>query len=191
MTSQAVVVEVARDCPATIVPFGVQVTLAAGERVRVMQQLGGSVTVRTEEGSMLRIDGSDADALGIALDPAEAEAPGGGVERVDPADSTFDMDLVTAALHTVYDPEIPVSIVELGLVYRCEEHRRPDGTRRVEVDMSMTAPGCGMGDILCDDAARAVRAVPGVDDVEVTLVWDPPWTMHRMSEATRLELGLL
>jgi metal-sulfur cluster biosynthetic enzyme len=84
-----------------------------------------------------------------------------------------------------------VNIVDLGLVYRCEEHPRPDGGRRVEIDMSMTAPGCGMGDILRADAARAVQAVPGVDEVEVTLVWDPPWSMHRMSEATRLELGLL
>jgi metal-sulfur cluster biosynthetic enzyme len=91
----------------------------------------------------------------------------------------------------VYDPEIPVSIVDLGLVYRCDERLDDDGTRRIEIDMSMTAPGCGMGDILRADAARAVLAVPGVDDVEVELVWDPPWTIHRMSEAARLELGLL
>jgi metal-sulfur cluster biosynthetic enzyme len=84
-----------------------------------------------------------------------------------------------------------VSIVELGLVYRCDEVHRADGSRRIEVDMSMTAPGCGMGDVLRADATRAVAAVPGVDDVEVTLVWDPPWSIHRMSEAARLQLGLL
>lgn len=177
-------VEVARDVPATIVPFGMRLTLTAGERVRIMQQLGGSVTVRTQEGSVLRVDGADADALGIRLDDPP---PASGA---DTADIGFDMGLVTAALHTVYDPEIPVSIVELGLVYRCEEHRRPDGGRRIEIDMSMTAPGCGMGDILREDATRAVQAVPGVDEVQVSLVWDRPWTMDRMSEEARLELGL-
>jgi probable FeS assembly SUF system protein SufT len=191
MSAAPTVIEVLRDCRATLVPFGEQVTIAAGERVRIMQQLGGSLTVLTEEGSLMRIERADAGALGVDADGAETDAASDDIERVDPEDSTFDMDLVTAALHSVYDPEIPVSIVELGLVYRCEEQRRPDGTRRIEIDMSMTAPGCGMGDILREDAARAVRAVPGVDDVEVTLVWDPPWTMHRMSEATRLELGLL
>jgi metal-sulfur cluster biosynthetic enzyme len=101
------------------------------------------------------------------------------------------MERVFEALGQVYDPEIPVSIVELGLVYRCEEVAGPLGMRRIEIDMSMTAPGCGMGDVLRADAARAVFGVPGVDDVEVNLVWDPPWTIHRMSEAARLQLGLL
>jgi probable FeS assembly SUF system protein SufT len=181
------VVEVCRTCRATIVPFGVEVTLGAGERVEVVQRLGGSVTVRTADGSLLRVDASDADALGL---PDDDVAPD-GAGHVAADGGSFEMELVTAALRTVYDPEIPVNIVDLGLVYRCEEHRAPGGSRRIEIDMSMTAPGCGMGEILRADAARAVRAVPGVDDVEVTLVWDPPWSMHRMSEATRLELGLL
>ena len=103
----------------------------------------------------------------------------------------FEMAHLIDALQGIYDPEIPVSIVELGLVYRCEEIRRPDGTRRIEIDMSMSAPGCGMGDVLRADAIRAVQGVPGVDDVDVTLVWDPPWTVQRMSEASRLQLGLL
>jgi metal-sulfur cluster biosynthetic enzyme len=102
----------------------------------------------------------------------------------------FSLDRVVDALHHVFDPEIPVSIVDLGLVYRCEEHVE-NGRRRIEIDMSMTAPGCGMGDILRRDAERVVSAVPGVDDVVVQLVWDPPWTLARMSEAARLELGLL
>jgi metal-sulfur cluster biosynthetic enzyme len=101
------------------------------------------------------------------------------------------MELVTQALQTVYDPEIPVSVVELGLIYRCEEHQRVDGTRLITIDMSMTAPGCGMGDVLRADAARVVQSVPGVDAVEVSLVWDPPWTVRRMSEAARLQLGML
>ena len=100
-------------------------------------------------------------------------------------------DEIVATLHTVHDPEIPVSIVELGLVYRCEEVHGGGGTRRIESDMSMTAPGCGMGDVLRVDAERAVLAVPGVDDVHVELVWDPPWTIDRISEAARLQLGLL
>ncbi len=95
------------------------------------------------------------------------------------------------ALQGVYDPEIPISIVDLGLVYRCEEIDLDDGRRRIEIDMTMTAPGCGMGDILRDDAARAVAAIAGVDEVDVTLVYDPPWSMALISDATKLELGLL
>ena len=98
---------------------------------------------------------------------------------------------VVEALQWIYDPEIPVSIVELGLVCRYEEFLRPDGARRIEIDMSMIVPGSGMGDILRAGAVRAVEAVSGVDEVEATLVWGPPWTVHRMSEAARLELRLL
>lgn len=171
-----------RDCTATTVPAGEYVLLSEGGEVEIVQQLGGSITVRTQLGSLLRIAEEDADALGIA--------PGAGAEPAE-LDGPFDMAHVLAALDQVYDPEIPVSIVELGLVYRCEERPGPLDTRRIEIDMSMTAPGCGMGDILRGDAARAVLAVPGVEDVEVNLVWDPPWTIHRMSEAARLQLGLL
>jgi probable FeS assembly SUF system protein SufT len=170
-----------RDCSATTVPFGERVALTAGGEVQIVQQLGTSITVRTQHGSLLRIDGADADALGLD-GPTPAEA---GV------DGPFDMAQVTDALHGVYDPEIPISIVDLGLVYRCDELIQPDGTRRIEIDMSMTATGCGMGEVLRGDAARAVEALPGVDDVAVTLVFDPPWSIHRMSEATRLQLGLL
>ncbi|MEP7204177.1 MAG: putative Fe-S cluster assembly protein SufT [Ilumatobacteraceae bacterium] len=176
-------IELTRDLTATTVPRGEQVALTAGGLVEIVQRLGGSITVRTEMGSLLRIDGADADALGLELlDDASASAA---------AARPFDISHVTDALQGIYDPEIPVSIVELGLVYRCEEIPRPDGTRRIEIDMSMTAPGCGMGDILLADALRAVQAIPGVDDVEVALVWDPPWTIQRMSEAARLQLGML
>jgi probable FeS assembly SUF system protein SufT len=170
-----------RDCPATTVPYGESVTLDAGGEVRVVQQLGGSITVRTELGLLLRVAGADADALG--LEPPSAPDP--------TADRDFDIAQVEAVLDTIYDPEIPISIVELGLVYRCEAIEQPDGTRRIEIDMTMTAPGCGMGDVLSVDATNAVAALPGVDDVEVTLVWDPPWSMQRVSEAARLQLGLL
>jgi metal-sulfur cluster biosynthetic enzyme len=110
---------------------------------------------------------------------------------VEDGDGPFEAERVEAALRTVYDPELSLNVVELGLVYRCEEEVDPDGRRRIVIDLSMTAPGCGMGDVLRGDAERAVRAVPGVDDVRATLVWDPPWTLDRMSEAARLELGLL
>ena len=174
-------VELRRDCAATTVPYGEAVTLDAGGLVVVVQRLGGSITVRTEMGLLLRVDGADADALG--LEPVDVDDA--------PVTGPFDIGQVVDALQSIYDPEIPVSIVELGLVYRCDEVLRPDGTRRIEIDMSMTAPGCGMGDILRADAIRAVQAVPGVDDVDVTLVWSPPWNIGRMSEAARLQLGML
>lgn len=175
-------IELSRDCTATTVPHGVRVALTAGGLVEIVRRLGGSITVRTEMGSLLRIDGADADALGLEpLDDANASAAAG----------PFEIGRVTDALQGIYDPEIPVSIVELGLVYRCEEIPCADGTRRIEIDMSMTAPGCGMGDILRADALRAVQSIPGVDNVDITLVWDPPWTIQRMSEAARLQLGML
>ena len=171
-----------RDCTATTVPAGRFVLLSEGGEVEVVQRLGASITVRTEIGTLLRIEAADGDALG--LEPATTDD-----DTRDPT-AEFEMGRVLEALREVYDPEIPVNIVELGLVYRCEEFEGPLGTRRIEIDMSMTAPGCGMGDILRGEAARAVLAVPGVGDVDVNLVWDPPWTIHRMSEAARLELGL-
>lgn len=170
-----------RDCPATTIPYGERTILDAGDEVQVIQQLGGSITVQSERGRMVRIDGADADALGLELSAAPLPQ----------VDGEFDIAQVMAVLDTVYDPEIPISIVELGLVYRCEAIDQPDGTRRIEIDMTMTAPGCGMGDVLSADATRAVGAIPGVDDVEVELVWDPPWSMQRISESARLELGLL
>lgn len=172
-----------RDCMATTVPAGQVVLLSEGGEVELVQQLGGSITVRTEMGALLRVDAVDAQALGLD--------PGLGDTTTMDEDIAFDMSHVLDALRQVYDPEIPVSIVDLGLVYRCEEFPGPLGTRRVEIDMSMTAPGCGMGDVLRGDAARAVISVPGVDDVDVNLVWDPPWTVDRMSDAARLQLGLL
>ena len=132
-------------------------------------------------GSLLRIDGTDADALG--LDPI------GVGHRA--ADGPFEIDQVVDALQQIFDPEIPVSIVELGLVYRCDEIIKADGSRRIEIDMTMTAPGCGMGDVLRADALRAVQAIPDVDDVDVQIVFDPPWNIGRMSEAARLQLGLM
>ena len=177
-------VTVTRDCPATTVPEGQRGDLSAGEVVHVVQRLGGSITVRTEWGTLVRVDGDDADALGLTPEPSERRVSLVGR-------GPFQMDQVTEALRTVYDPEIPVSIVDLGLVYRLDEVIDPDGTRRIDIDMTMTSPGCGMGDVLRDDAIRAVERLHGVDAVEVNLVFDPPWGMERISEDARLELGLL
>lgn len=174
-------IELSRACAATTVPYGEQVTLDAGGLVEIVQRLGASITVRTQMGSLLRIDGTDADALG--LDPI------GVGHRA--ADGPFEIDQVVDALQQIFDPEIPVSIVELGLVYRCDEIIEADGSRRIEIDMTMTAPGCGMGDVLRADALRAVQAIPAVDDVDVQIVFDPPWNIGRMSEAARLQLGLM
>lgn len=174
-------VELTRACAATTVPYGDQVTLDAGGLVEIVQRLGASITVRTQMGSLLRIDGIDADALG--LEPIDI---GRGA-----ADGPFELGQVFDALQQIFDPEIPVSIVELGLVYRCDEIIEADGSRRIEIDMTVTAPGCGMGEVLRADALRAVQAVPAVDDVEVRIVFDPPWNIGCMSEAARLELGLM
>lgn len=176
------VVVVERDCPAISVPYGETTSLSAGDEVRIVQALGGSITVQCCYGLLFRVDGADADALGMEpIVPAADEA----------ADGPFDMARVDEALRTVYDPEMSLNVVELGLVYRCDEVLRPDGTRLISIDMTMTAPGCGMGDVLRADAVRAVRAVPGVDDVEVAIVFDPPWSVHRMPMEVRLQLGLL
>lgn len=172
-----------RSCMATTVPAGRLLLLPAGAEVEITQVLGGSITVRDARGALLRLDADDADAVGLDL---QDDAPAGRG-----AGAPFELGHVVEALEQVYDPEIPVSVVELGLIYRCEERQGPLGTRRIEVDMSMTAPGCGMGDILRAEAAAAVAAVAGVDEVEVNLVWEPPWTIDRMSEAARLQVGLL
>jgi probable FeS assembly SUF system protein SufT len=176
-------VELTRDCIATTVPGGRRTSLTAGDRVQVMQSLGESITVQTEFGALVRINGEDVDALGLDTPGQER----GLITTAEP----FSISQVLDALQNVYDPEIPVSVVELGLIYRCDEELLADGSRLISIDMSMTAPGCGMGDVLRADAERVVRMVAGVDDVEVTLVWDPPWNLSRMSEAVRLQLGLL
>lgn len=177
-------IELTRDCIVTTIPYGQKTTLEAGEPVEIVQQLGGSITVNSQFG-LVRVDGHDADAIGLEIEELD--------EIKTDKDSTnepFAMDNVTAALSTIYDPEIPVNIVELGLVYRCDEVINDDGTRRIEIDMSMTAPGCGMGDVLRGDALQAVQVIAGVDDVEINVVWDPPWDISRMSDAARLQLGM-
>ena len=174
-------VELGQDCEVTLIPSGQKVTLRAGEQVVVTQALGGTITVQTERGHLARISSEDAHALGLDLEPLGEEPSSSG---------PFDLGRVIEELRTVFDPEIPINVVDLGLIYACDAHLLADGSHRVEIKMSMTAPGCGMGDVLKDDACARVQTVPGVSEVEVALVWDPPWDQSRLTEVARLELGL-
>lgn len=173
-----------RDCEVTIVPAGHRTTLPEGERVTLLQALGGTATVKTREGEMARLNRSDSIEFGFI------DAPDGGDATV-ADDEPFSVERVWDAATTVYDPEIPVDIVELGLVYRVDAEQLASGGWRVEVDMSVTAPFCGMGDILRQDLHDAVAALNGVDEVEVKLVFDPPWDASRLSDVARLELGMM
>ena len=175
-----------RDCAATRIPVGQKLTLSQGDCVVVTQALGGSFTVRTDMGHLARIDAHDADALGLELghegEPANEEPVDAG---------PFELQQVIEALKTVFDPEIPVNVVDLGLIYVCEAHPLADGGHRVEIKMSMTAPGCGMGDVLKGDARTKLLALAGVTEVDIEIVWEPPWDASRMSEAAQLQLGML
>ena len=177
-------VELQRDCIAMIIPGGQRVQLHRGETVLVTQTLGDSVTVQTQAGYLVRLSAADSAAMGLA------DAPSPTTATAD-ASGPLDLDEVVAALKNVFDPEIPINVVDLGLIYRCEAVPLAGGGNRIEIDMSMTAPGCGMGDILKHDAATAAKAVAGVSDVQVELVWDPPWGLERISDAARLQLGMM
>lgn len=170
-----------RECVVTLVPAGHQVVLAEGDRVTLLQALGGTATVTTSDGDMARLSPTDAIEFGFTKPPSAAA----------PDDSTFGIESVWEAATTVYDPEIPVDIVELGLVYRVDANELPSGGWRVDIDMSVTAPFCGMGDIMRQDLHDAVAAIPGVEAVAVQLVFDPPWDSSRLSDVARLELGMM
>lgn len=175
-------IPLSRDCEAVLIPEGSTITLKAGAEVYVTQALGGSVTVNVN-GNLARISAENVDALGMApVTPAADRAITSG-------DGSVDNDLVWAQLSTCYDPEIPINIVELGLIYRCEVVPGDNGNR-LEIDMTLTAPGCGMGPFLVEDVKAKVEQIPNVADVEIELVFDPPWNPEMMSEAARLETGL-
>ncbi|HNV85068.1 MAG TPA: putative Fe-S cluster assembly protein SufT [Arenimonas sp.] len=171
-----------RDCAAVLVPQGEKVTLPAGSVGYITQALGGSFTVFVE-GNLFRIAGDDADALG--KEPPEA------LQLENEADDDAVEVLVWSQLRTCFDPEIPINVVELGLVYDCEIERLEDGSRKVSIKMTLTAPACGMGDILVDDVRTKVERVPTVSEADVDLVFDPPWNQSMMSDAARLETGML
>ena len=175
-------VQFERDCPAVLVPQGESVTLPAGSYGYITQALGGSYTVFVE-GNLFRIAGQDADAIG-----KEAAAP-----LSLPADASDEEveALVWNQLRTCFDPEIPFNIVDLGLVYEANLRHRQDGQREVDVKMTLTAPGCGMGEILVDDVRSKLEMIPTIAEADVELVFDPPWGRHMMSDAAKLETGML
>jgi probable FeS assembly SUF system protein SufT len=171
-----------RDCSAVLVPQGEAVTLPAGSVGYITQALGGSFTVFVE-GNLFRIAGEDADAIGKQAPEALRLDEGAGDDAVE--------KLVWQQLRTCFDPEIPINVVELGLVYACDLEHVADGQRKVSIKMTLTAPGCGMGDILVEDVRSKVERVPTVVEADVELVFDPPWNQTMMSEAARLETGML
>ena len=171
-----------RDCLVVLVPQGDEVTLPAGSIGYITQALGGSYTVFVE-GNLFRVAGRDADAIGKEP-PEPLELPAGA------SDDEVEK-LVWKQLRTCFDPEIPINVVDLGLVYEANVRHRDDGQREVEVRMTLTAPGCGMGDILVDDVRSKLELIPTVAEADVELVFDPPWNRNLMSEAARLETGML
>lgn len=169
-----------RDCPARLVPAGTEILIPGDTFVTITQALGGTFTV-VVNGNLARVEGKDADALGKDLDDFNfVEAAEGEVSEAN----------VYEALRAVFDPEIPVNIVELGLVYGVEMAKK-DGGNHVHIRMTLTAPGCGMGPVIADDVKFKVSKVPNVDTVDVELVFDPPWNNDMLSEEAKLQLGML
>lgn len=170
-----------RDCEAILIPMGTPLLLRQGTEVVITQALGGAYTVNVN-GNLARIGALDADALGFTASPP---AP----VRHTTADGKVDEKLIWDQLRTCYDPEIPINIVELGLIYHCSVTPVADGNK-VDIVMTLTAPGCGMGQFLVEDVRGKVATVPNVTEVNVELTFDPPWNQDMMSEAARIETGL-
>ena len=174
-----------RDVEASLVPVGTKVTLQAGELAYITQELGGTFTV-VVNGNMFRIDGKDADALGKeAKDTTIRPATGQPMAKDELEKEVWNQ------LRSVYDPEIPVNIADLGLIYTCDIQSLGTGRHKVDVKMTLTAPGCGMGPVLVQDVQNRLLCMEGVDDVNVELVWDPPWNQEMMTDAAKLQLGLM
>ncbi|HEV8608914.1 MAG TPA: putative Fe-S cluster assembly protein SufT [Thermoanaerobaculia bacterium] len=171
-----------RDIEASEIPAGTRFTIPAGTSLQITQSLGGTYTVMMPMGYLARIDSKDADAIGEEPpeEADEASAAGKSVE-----------DLAWDQLRTCYDPEIPVNIVDLGLVYSCQLSPLPEGGDKVDVKFTLTAPGCGMGDVLRDDIRQKLLTVPGVKEANVEVLFDPPWSMSMMSDAAKLQLGMM
>ena len=173
---------VQRDVQAVIIPAGIEVKLRTGAVGYITQALGGSFTIYVE-GNLFRIAGEDADAIGKEP-PTRPELPPGATDE--------DVrTLVWEQMKTCYDPEIPINVVDLGLIYECEVKRNDDGSRNVYVRMTLTAPGCGMGDFLAQDVKEKIEAIPTIREAHVEIVFEPPWNHSMMSEAARLETGMM
>lgn len=172
-----------RDVEAVQIPSGDKIVLPSGARVFITQTLGGSFTLMTDTG-LARVDGKNGDALGETA--AAATVSGSTL-----ASGAPDPEAIWDQLKKVYDPEIPVNIVDLGLVYSMDVETREDGGHKVNVSMTLTAPGCGMGPAIAEDAKGKILLVPGVSDAEVRIGWDPPWNQQMISEEGKMKLGLI
>jgi probable FeS assembly SUF system protein SufT len=177
-------VSLTRDVEASVIPAGMKVTLQKGEAAHITQSLGGSYTVIVN-GNMFRVEGKDADALGMEVVQQTAGTVTGPVTQ-----EVVEKEIWTQ-LKTCYDPEIPVNIVDLGLIYDCHIEPMGENSFKVGVKMTLTAPGCGMGPVLQQDVQNKLLSLEAVDDVAVELVWDPPWNQSMLSEAAKLQLGLV
>jgi probable FeS assembly SUF system protein SufT len=172
-----------RDITATQIPSGEKFLMRSGMPIQIHQTLGGSFTVQAENG-LFRIDGKDGDALG-------EESADHSVSAETLADGAPDPGAVWEQLRKVYDPEIPVNIVDLGLVYSMDVEKTPENAFKVNVAMTLTAPGCGMGPAIAEDAKGKILLVPGVGDADVRITWDPPWNQSMISEEGKMKLGLI
>lgn len=172
---------VTRDVPAREIPSGTPITLKTGDPVIITQSLGGSFTVMTPVGFLARVDGKDADAIGEQPVVVDEAAQAGKTTE----------ELAWDQLRTCFDPEIPVNIVDLGLVYSCNLSPLPEGGNRIDVKFTLTAPGCGMGDVLREDIKGKLLSVPEIKDADVQVVFDPPWSLQMMSDAAKLQLGMM
>ncbi|HYV41427.1 MAG TPA: putative Fe-S cluster assembly protein SufT [Thermoanaerobaculia bacterium] len=170
-----------REVEAREIPSGTRLVIPEATPLAITQSLGGSYTVITPYGSMARIDGKDADAIGEEVTASPEEAAAGKTTE----------ELAWEQLKMCYDPEIPVNIVDLGLVYKCEVTPRAEGGRKAEVRFTLTAPGCGMGDTLKEDIQQKLLSVPGIEEADVQVLFDPPWSMSMMSDAAKLQLGMM
>jgi len=174
-----------RDVEAAVVPVGTKVTLKQGESAHITQSLGGSYTV-VVNGNMFRIADKDADALGVEVPVQPVATPSGGPMTQEQLEKQ-----IWEALKTCYDPEIPVNVVDLGLIYDCHLTSVGANSYKADVKMTLTAPGCGMGPTLAQDVQNKLLNLEPVDEANVELVWDPPWNQSMMTEAAKLQLGLM
>ena len=170
-----------RDCDATLIPSGDEIKLIEGTLVRITQALGGDFTLYVN-GNLVKISGKDADAIGQEIDKS--------IKNLIDNDSEYSDELVWEQLKTCFDPEIPVNIVDLGLVYDFSKEGNKKTGYSINIKMTLTAPGCGMGPSIAQDVDRKVSELPGVNDVSVEIVWDPIWDRSMMSEDAKLKLGM-
>ena len=175
-------VTLTRNAEAVMIPSGEKVLVPEGARATITQSLGGSYTLITDRGLMVRVSGKEVEAIGKTPENVAQMKEG---EELTPQALE---ELVWDQLKTCYDPEIPVNIVDLGLVYLCELEEA-DGAKNVKIKMTLTAPGCGMGPVLAQDVKTKVESIPGVKEADIEVVWDPQWNQNMMSEAARLQLG--